>query len=115
MELLTPNGASDLTTVRKLGWHGWIDKLMKGQRSKQKQPDVSALKPNLDHNVALEKLLIKRRDKATTFQTTFDKQAMDALEDSWLQLVTKRMLHHQVRMPKLNYPSLMHVYILVVM
>lgn len=80
IESLTPDPSSDLTTVRKLGW---VDKLMMGRQSrKQNTKQVSVLKRKVDGiQFTPEKLEIKRREKAASFQASFDKQAVDALQD----------------------------------
>lgn len=102
LETLTPNVASDLTTIRKLGW---VDKLMKGRQT-QKKHEEPLPQPKVHHNIVPEKLEIKRRDKAASFQATFDKQAMNTLEDL-LDAVTNK----ENTAPAGKYPFILWIFV----
>ncbi|CAM6098396.1 unnamed protein product [Calypogeia fissa] len=77
----------DRTTIHKLGW---VDRMMatKGRRKRKgKDEDESAnkkvadLKAQVTWDNALEKLQIKKKEKPLYFQGTFEKQAIEALQD----------------------------------
>ncbi|CAM6127834.1 unnamed protein product [Calypogeia fissa] len=87
IEALDPDENFDRTTIRKLGW---VDRMMatKGRRKRKGiAPDKAAdkkasdLKAQVTGDNAPEKLQIKKKEKPLSFQGTFDKQAIEALQD----------------------------------
>ncbi|CAM6085053.1 unnamed protein product [Calypogeia fissa] len=82
-EALDPDEHFDRTTICKLGW---VDRMMVSKRrrnTKGKDSDEVAadLKAQVTGDNAPEKLQIKKKDKPLSFQGTFEKQAIEALQD----------------------------------
>ncbi|CAM6102231.1 unnamed protein product [Calypogeia fissa] len=86
-EALEPDENFDRTTIRKLGW---VDRMMVSKRrrkTKGKDSDDTAAKKAIDLKAqvtgdnAPEKLEIKKKEKPLSFQGTFEKQAIEALQD----------------------------------
>ncbi|CAM6087325.1 unnamed protein product [Calypogeia fissa] len=87
IEALDPDENFDRTTIQKLGW---VDRMMatKGRRKRKGMvPDeavdkkASDLKAQVTGDNAPEKLQIKKKEKPLSFQGTFEKQAIEALQD----------------------------------